>query len=85
MIGSHGFQSEWQTMIVVGWKLLTGGAMWSILTKVLDIGTMNTKQRMFDMELFSFYLDAWNFCRQNHIEIEKITRQDWATWVVNIE
>jgi hypothetical protein len=72
-------------MIVVGWKLLTGGAMWSILTKVLDIGTMNTKQRMFDMELFSFYLDAWNFCRHNNIEIEKITRQDWATWVVNIE
>lgn len=34
------------------------------------------------MEFFKFYLDAWNFCRQNKIDYKTITRIDWWTWAV---
>jgi len=34
------------------------------------------------MELFHFYLDAWKFCKDNHIDSSNIKRQDWATWAV---
>jgi hypothetical protein len=37
------------------------------------------------MELFHFYLDAWNFCRSNKINISKIKRKDWETWSVEFE
>ena len=31
---------------------------------------------------FTFYLDAWNFCRHNNIEFNKISRQNSAKWMV---
>lgn len=34
------------------------------------------------MEFFHFYLDAWKFCKDNSIDMSKIKRNDWATWVV---
>lgn len=49
-----------------------------------NIGTLNTKQKEFKMEFFHFYLDAWKFCTSNHIDLNNITRQDWATWVVKV-
>jgi hypothetical protein len=36
------------------------------------------------MEFFHFYLDAWKFCTDNHIDTNNIKRQDWATWVVEV-
>jgi hypothetical protein len=53
--------------------------------KVPNIGTLNIKQKEFNMEFFHFYLDAWKFCKDNHIELEKIRRNDWATWVVEVD
>lgn len=49
------------------------------------IGTLNTKQKEFNMEFFHFYLDAWKFCTDNHIDTNNIKRQDWATWVVEVD
>ena len=37
------------------------------------------------MELFHFYLDAWKFCKDNHIKFEKIRRNDWTTWIVEFD
>lgn len=34
------------------------------------------------MEFFHFYLDAWKFCKDNSIDMNKIKRNDWTTWVV---
>ena len=48
------------------------------------IGILSTKQRKNNMELFHFYLDAWKFCKDNHIDVNKIKRQDWATWMVEV-
>lgn len=36
------------------------------------------------MEFFHFYLDAWKFCKDNSIDLSKIKRNDWATWVVEV-
>jgi len=36
------------------------------------------------MEFFHFYLDAWKFCKDNHIDVNNIKRQDWATWMVEV-
>jgi hypothetical protein len=48
------------------------------------IGILNTKQKEFNMEFFHFYLDAWKFCKDNHIDATNIKRQDWATWMVEV-
>jgi len=37
------------------------------------------------MELFHFYLDAWKFCVERSIDLSKIRRNDWATWIVEFE
>jgi hypothetical protein len=37
------------------------------------------------MEFFHFYLDAWKFCKDNHIDTSKIKRNDWATWMVEFD
>ena len=47
-------------------------------------GNMNTKQRENNMEFFHFYLDAWKFCKDNQIDFNKIKRNDWTTWVVEV-
>lgn len=47
-----------------------------------NTGILNTKRGQFNMELFHFYLDAWKFCKDNHIDSSNIKRQDWATWAV---
>lgn len=52
---------------------------------VYHTGIMNTKQRMNEMEFFSFYLDAWKFCKDNHIDLSNVRRYDWATWVVEFD
>jgi hypothetical protein len=31
---------------------------------------------------FFFLLDAWQYCRQHNLPLERIKRQDWKTWVV---
>lgn len=31
---------------------------------------------------FFFLLDAWQYCRQFGLPLERIVRQDWKTWVV---
>lgn len=36
------------------------------------------------MEFFHFYLDAWKFCKDNQIDFNKIKRNDWTTWVVEV-
>lgn len=36
------------------------------------------------MREFPFYLEAWCFCREFDIDIKKITRRDWKTWVVSM-
>jgi len=33
---------------------------------------------------FPFYLEAWNWCRQNSVDITKITRYNWKTWTVKL-
>lgn len=52
---------------------------------VVRIGTLNTKQKEFNMEFFHFYLDAWKFCKDNSIDPTKIKRNDWATWIVEFD
>jgi len=37
------------------------------------------------LESFHFYLDAWKFCTDNSIDLNNIKRQDWATWIVDIQ
>lgn len=37
------------------------------------------------MEYFHFYLDAWKFCKDNSIDMSKIKRNDWATWMVKFD
>lgn len=34
------------------------------------------------MKDFHFYLDAWQYCHQNKIDLKFITRLDWKTWRV---
>ena len=34
------------------------------------------------MKEFGFYLDAWFYCYQHKINLNKIVRRDWRTWVV---
>jgi hypothetical protein len=31
---------------------------------------------------FFFFLDAWNYCRQEKVSPKKIKRKNWTTWVV---
>lgn len=38
--------------------------------------TLNT-----EIEFF-FYLDAWNYCRQENVSLEKIKRKNWTTWTI---
>jgi hypothetical protein len=32
--------------------------------------------------LFSFYLDAWNFCMKNKIDLGRIRKVDFRTWEI---
>ena len=34
------------------------------------------------MKEFLFYLDAWVFCREHNIPIDRIKRRSWKTWEV---
>ena len=34
---------------------------------------------------FAFYLDAWNWCRQNSVDISKITRYNMNCWTVKVD
>ncbi len=47
-------------------------------------GNMSTNQRKNKMEFFHFYLDAWKFCKDNQIDLSKIKRNNWTTWVVEV-
>jgi len=38
---------------------------------------------MKDLKEFSFYLDAWNYCRMHNLDLSKIVKKDFRTW--NIE
>ena len=31
---------------------------------------------------FAFYLNAWKYCIDHGIPLNKIRRQDWKTWVI---
>lgn len=31
---------------------------------------------------FFFFLDAWHYCTEHNLTIDRITRRDWKTWVV---
>lgn len=31
---------------------------------------------------FSFYLEAWLYCRSHKISVKKIVRVDWDTWAI---
>jgi len=31
---------------------------------------------------FTFYLDAWNYCRKHDIDIKKIKKVDFKTWEI---
>ena len=31
---------------------------------------------------FSFYLEAWLWCRENDVDISNISRYNWKTWIV---
>lgn len=37
------------------------------------------------MREFQFYLDAWKFCVENKISLEKIIKRDFKTWIVNLQ
>ncbi len=37
------------------------------------------------MAFFKFYLDAWKFCKDNSIDMNKIERNDWVTWMVKFD
>lgn len=40
------------------------------------------KQKM-AME-FPFYLEAWKYCRDNNIKMDKIQKKDFRTWIVSL-
>lgn len=31
---------------------------------------------------FSFYLEAWLWCRENVVDPKNISRYNWKTWIV---
>lgn len=31
---------------------------------------------------FQFYLDAWKYCSDNKIALDKIVKKDFKTWIV---
>lgn len=35
------------------------------------------------MKTFEFYLDAWNYCQQHSIPIERIVRKSFRSWTIN--
>ena len=37
------------------------------------------------MREFQFYLDAWKFCVDNKIPMNKILKKDFKTWIVEFE
>lgn len=32
--------------------------------------------------LFDFYLDAWNYCRANHVDLNKIRKLNFRKWII---
>jgi hypothetical protein len=34
------------------------------------------------MREFQFYLDAWKFCVENQISLQKIVKKDFKTWII---
>jgi len=33
---------------------------------------------------FPFYLEAWMWCREHQVDISKISRYNWKTWIVKL-
>lgn len=36
------------------------------------------------MRYFEFYLDAWNFCRQNKLDSTRLIRKNWKQWGIEL-
>lgn len=32
---------------------------------------------------FAFYLEAWKYCKDNGIELNKIQKKDFRTWLIS--
>lgn len=37
------------------------------------------------MREFSFFLDAWQYCRENDIDMKHIHKKDFRNWFVDID